>query len=173
MMKILLTWLLLILSTSLMAQSKKTAHTYRLDDPNKRPPAKIQQVAWLAGSWSGTAFGQQFEEVWNPPSAGSMVGMFKLYDENKGVNFYELMLLVEQEESLSLLVKHFSADFVSWESKEEHINFKLVAIEDQAIHFSGLSFYRTGADTMDVYLAMRMKDETVREEKMLFHRQRP
>ena len=163
--------MLLLMANLAMAQSQKTEHTFGLDDPSKRPAATLQQVAWLAGSWTGTAFGQQLEEVWNPPSAGSMVGMFKLYDETKGVNFYELMLIVEQENSLSLLVKHFSKDFVSWEEKDDHINFKLVDIEPDAIHFSGLSFYRRSEQHMDVYLAMRMKDGSVKEEKMLFQRQ--
>jgi hypothetical protein len=170
-MKSLLLITLLWVAHLATAQSQKTEHTFGLDDPTKRPAATLDQVAWLAGSWTGTAFGQQLEEVWNPPSAGSMVGMFKLYDETKGVNFYELMLIVEQENSLSLLVKHFSKDFVSWEDRDDHINFKLVRIEPDAIHFSGLSFYRTTAQTMDVYLAMRLKDGSIREEHMVFNRQ--
>jgi hypothetical protein len=161
----------LLMSAAGVAQSQNTEHTFKLDNPEQRPPAKLEQVAWLAGSWTGTAFGQRFEEVWNPPSAGSMVGMFKLFDEEKGVSFYEIMLLVEQQGSLSLLVKHFSQDFVSWEDKTDHINFKLVAIEPEAVHFSGLSFYRKGPDAMDVYLAMRMKDQTLQEEHLVFRRQ--
>ncbi len=161
---------LLLWSSLLWGQQAKTEHTFHLDDPENRPAATIDQVHWLAGSWQGTAFGQQFEEVWNPASAGSMVGMFKLFDEEKGVNFYELMLIVEQENSLSLLVKHFTADFVSWETKEEHINFKLVKITEDAIHFSGLSFYKINDHEMHAYLAMRMKDQSVREEKLVFKR---
>ena len=80
------------------------------------------------------------------------------------------MLIVEQENSLSLLVKHFTQDFVSWETKEDHINFKLVAIEDDAIHFSGLSFYRISDDEMHAYLALRMKDESLKEEQLIFKR---
>ena len=160
-----LTW-----SSLALGQQQKTAHTFHLDDPNNRPAATIDQVSWLAGSWEGTAFGQKFEEVWNPASAGSMVGMFKLFDEEKGVSFYELMLIVEQENSLSLLVKHFTADFVSWETKEEHINFKLVSITENAIHFSGLSFYKINDQEMHAYLAMRMKDQSVKEEKLVFKR---
>lgn len=169
-MKQILLYTLVLMANLATAQSQKTEHTLALDDPDQRPAASLDQVAWLAGSWTGTAFGQKLEEVWNPPSAGSMVGMFKLYDEDKGVNFYELMLIVEQENSLSLLVKHFSRDFVSWEDKEGHVNFKLVRIDPDAIHFSGLSFYRTTQDTMDVYLAMRLKDGSVKEEHMLFKR---
>ncbi len=169
-MKIITCLLLLTWSALTYGQQQKTEHTFHLDDPENRPAATIDQVQWLTGSWVGTAFGQQFEEVWNPASAGSMVGMFKLFDEEKGVSFYELMLIVEQENSLSLLVKHFSADFVSWETKEEHINFKLVSITENAIHFSGLSFYKISDEEMHAYLAMRMNDQSIKEEKLVFKR---
>ncbi len=169
-MRILVLLLLLAPVGLAYSQAKNTEHTYKLNNPTQRPEAQLEQVAWLAGSWEGTAFGKRFEEVWNPPSAGSMVGLFKLFDPDKGVDFYEIMLIVEQESSLSLLVKHFTADFVSWESKEDHINFKLVAIEDDAIHFSGLSFYRINDDEMHAYLAMRMKDQSLKEEQLIFKR---
>ncbi|WP_223788288.1 DUF6265 family protein [Marinicella meishanensis] len=161
---------LLLIPNLAWGKVPKTEHTFGLAAGADRPAASIEQVAWLAGSWQGTAFGQQFEEVWNPPSAGTMVGMFKLYSADKGVNFYEIMLITPQDNSLSLLVKHFTADFVSWESKEDHVNFKLVAIEDDAIHFSGLSFYRINDQEMHAYLAMRKSDGSVKEEKLLFKR---
>ena len=150
--------------------STETAKTYRLGD-SARPSATLEDVEWLVGSWVGTAFGQQFEEVWNPASAGSMVGMFKLYGDD-GVNFYELLLLIEEEGSLALRVKHFTPEFISWEEKEDYVSFPLVRIDPDAIHFSGLSFYRIDDVTMEAYLARR-SDAGVREEKLLYRRQEP
>ena len=163
--------LLLSMALPAMAQSQRTEHTYRLDDPANAAPATLADVGWLVGSWSGTAFGGQFEEVWNPPSAGSMVGFFKLMHDG-GISFYELLLLVEEEGSLSLKVRHFNEDFSAWEDKTEHITFRLVAIEPDAIHFSGLSFYRTGPDEITGWIAMR-SGETVREEQLLHRRVTP
>lgn len=151
------------------AQSQRTEHTYRLD--GERPAATIDDVAWLAGSWSGEAFGQPFEEVWNPPSAGSMVGMFKLLGDD-GVEFYELLLLLEEEGSLSLKVRHFNPDFTAWEDRDENVTFPLVRIEDDVVHFSGLSFYRVGDDEMVGYLVMKSGDE-IREEKLTYRRVAP
>ena len=37
-------------------------------------------------------------------------------------SFYELMLLAEEEGSLVLKVKHFSADFTAWEDKEDYLS---------------------------------------------------
>lgn len=121
--RVLITLLVVILGMSMhtaAGQSRHTEHTYKLDDPGHRPPATLDDVAWLAGSWSGEAFGGSFEEVWNPPSGGSMVGMFKTLNGDN-VGFYELMLLVEEEGSLSLKVKHFDSDFSAWEEKKDFI----------------------------------------------------
>ena len=151
------------------AQSSRTDHTYKLDDPDVRAPATLEDVSWLVGSWSGEAFGNSFEESWNPPSAGSMIGFFKLFDGDE-VAFYELLLLVEEQGSLSLKVKHFNPDFTSWEEKADYITFRFIKAEEDAVHFSGISFYRIDENTMHGYLVMRFGEE-IREEKLVYRRQ--
>jgi len=151
------------------AQSAHTENTFKLDESSPRPKASIEQASWLVGNWVGTAFGNRFEEVWNPASAGTMVGFFKLYND-EGVVFYELLVLEEEEGSLSLKVKHFGANFHAWESKEDFTNFKLVKIEPNAIHFSGLSFYRAGPDKISAYIVMKGKDGAVSEEPLNYER---
>jgi len=96
--------LILAASNIATAQSVLTEHTFKLDHADSRPAATLEDVSWFVGSWTGDAFGSTFEEVWNPPSAGSMIGMWKLLDGDQ-VNFYELMLLVEEEGSLSIKVR--------------------------------------------------------------------
>lgn len=155
--------------SSAAAQSQRTEHTYKLDDPEHRPAATLADVGWLVGSWTGEAFGGSFEQVWNPPSAGSMLGMFKTLDGDGRVRFYELLLLVEEEGSLSLKVKHFGSNFSAWEDKDEFINFRFIEAGETAIHFSGLSFYRVGDDEFHGYIAMRQGDE-IREEKLTYRR---
>lgn len=151
------------------AQSQRTEHTFKLDNPDDRPAASLNDVSWLVGSWAGEAFGSSFEQGWNPPSAGSMIGFFKLFDDN-GVAFYELLLLVEEKGSLSLKVKHFNADFTAWEDKEDYVTFRFIKAAEDAVHFSGISFYRIDENTMHGYLVMRSGDE-VREEKLIYRRQ--
>ena len=158
----------LLLSSAAFAQSPRTEHTFKLDDPDVRPPATLEDVSWLVGSWEGEAFGATFEEVWNPPSAGSMVGFFKVINDDE-VSFYELLLLVEEEGSLSLKVKHFNPDFTAWEEKGDYVDFRFVKAEENAIHFSGISFYRISDDEMHGYIVMRKGDE-VREEKLTYRR---
>jgi hypothetical protein len=159
---------LLGLAPVALAQSQRTEHTYKLDDPENRPAATLDDVAWLVGNWSGEAFGQAFEEHWNAPSAGSMIGLFKLMNGDK-VSFYELLLLVEEEGSLSLKVRHFNADFTAWENKEDYVTFRFIKSEDNAVHFSGISFYRVDENNMVAYIVFRNGDD-VREEKLVYRR---
>lgn len=159
---------LVMVSGIAAAQSPRTEHTFELDDPEDRPAATIAVASWLTGSWTGEAFGSTFEEVWNPPSAGSMVGMFKLLDGDE-VSFYELVLLVEEEGSLSLKVKHFNPDFSAWEEKADYVDFRYIQSEQDAIHFSGISFYRISDNEIHAYLVLKNNGE-IREEKLVYHR---
>lgn len=148
----------LVVSTALNAAEPRTENTFGLAEGEERPTATLEDAAWLVGSWTGTAFGSQFEEHWNPPSAGSMVGLFKLFND-EGVSFYEILLLTVEEGSLSLKVKHFSADFTAWEEKDDYIDFRLVKKEEDALHFGGISFYRRDENNIDGYIVMKSGDK--------------
>lgn len=143
----------------LAAESNKTDHTLMLaeDEP---PAATIADAAWLVGSWQGEGFGGTIEEVWSDPSAGSMMGMFKLM-HNDEPSMYELELIVEEEGTLVLKVKHFEANFSAWEEKEEFLSFPLVKLTDNAIYFEGLTFNRVGPDKLEVYLAAKRGEEFI------------
>ena len=58
---------LLLLAVGAAAQSPRTEHTFKLDDPDNPPQASLVDVAMLVGSWTGTAFGKRFEEVFEQP----------------------------------------------------------------------------------------------------------
>ena len=147
-----------------------TEHTFSLEDGENRPAATLDDAAFLVGSWTGTAFGQRFEEVWNAPSAGSMIGHFKLYDGDE-ISFYELLLMTVEEGTLSLKVKHFNPDFSAWEEKEDFVNFRLVKRSENELHFSGISFYKRGAGRVDGYIVMRNEGE-IKEHHLRYERQR-
>lgn len=159
-------WLLAL--DVLGAAEPRTEHTFRLAEGETPPAASLDDAAWLVGAWTGTAFGQTFEEVWNAPSAGSMVGMFKLID-GEAVQFYELLLLSVEDGTLSLKVKHFNPDFTAWEEKAAFVDFRLVKLERDALHFGGLSFYRRDADRIDGYMVMR-DENGISEQKLEYVR---
>lgn len=162
--------LILSVAPVVTALEPRTEHTYRLGEGEAPPEVTLQDVAWLAGSWRGDAFGKTFEAVWNPPSADSMVGLFKLIDGDT-VDFYELLTIAEIDGRLGMRVKHFSRDFVAWEAEDDFVFFELIGVEPDALHFGGISFYRKGEDAMEAFIVFR-RDEGVSEEKLTYRRVR-
>lgn len=150
------------------AAETRTEHTFKLSPGESPPDASVSEVAWLTGAWSCKAFGKTCEEYWSAPSAGSMVGSFKLLDDS-GVQFYELMLITRVDDVLTLRVKHFNEDMSAWEERAETVDFPLVAISNDAVHFSGLSFYRRSPGRIDGYIVMSEEDG-VREYHLQYQR---
>lgn len=118
---------------------------------SKSPEASLSDLYWIEGSWSGEAFGGQTEEVWTAPSAGSMMGMFKLISEGE-ISFYELLTISEKENSLIMRIKHFNDDLKGWEEKDEVVEFPLVEIKKNAVYFDGLTFKKKSDKQMNVYV---------------------
>ena len=159
----------LVVATGADAKEPRTEHTFQLAEGESPPAVMLDDLAMLVGTWRGTAFGSTFEAVWLPPSAGSMVGLFKLMND-AAVSFYEILTITAAADGrLELRVKHFTEAFVAWESAEDFVRFKLVAVEPGALHFSGISFYARGPEAMDAYIVMKT-GETVREEKLVYER---
>ena len=164
--------LLLLSASTLPAQEKLTEHTLELGDGGKSPPARVTDFAWLEGQWQAEALGGDAEETWSPPSAGTMVGMFRLIQDEKAA-FYEIFTLTEEGSTVLLRLKHFHPDLTGWEEKDETVDFPLVAFDDGQVFFDGLTYQRRGPDEIQVYLAMRTKDGLVREEAFTYRRVPP
>ena len=156
------------LASAAAAQSRKTENTLELDDPAASPRATVDQVAWMAGSWEGEAFGGAVEEVWTPPSAGTMVGTFKLVHGGEP-SMYEFQLVVEEAGSLVLKLKHYNADFSGWEEKDDFVSFPLVKLTEDTAYFRGLTYRRRGPDQLEVHVAIE-RDGEVHEERLLLRR---
>ena len=160
---------LLLASVFASAAEPRTEHTFSLRDGEERPAATLADARFLVGSWAGTAFGEKMEESWSAPTGGSMVGTFKLFDGDEPA-MYELMLLTVEDGTLSLKVKHFNADFTAWEDKPDYVNFKLVKLSANELHFGGISFYKRDDNHLDGYIVMRNKDG-VTEQHLAYKRQ--
>jgi hypothetical protein len=147
-----LTLALFAMAPPLAAQQENSANTLRFDPAAERAPAKIADLAWLQGYWVGEGLGGQTEELWMPPMSDRMYGTFTLAKEGELV-FSEAMLLVEEEGSLALRVKHFSKDFVGWEEKDGFVSFPLVRLGENEAYFNGLTLRRDG-DQLMIYLVL-------------------
>lgn len=161
--------LLFLLASFLPAQEKLTEHTLQLGDGGESPPARVGDFAWLEGHWQAEALGGDAEEIWSPPAAGTMVGMFRLIQDGKAA-FYEIFTLTEEGSTVILRLKHFHPDLKGWEEKDETVDFPLVAFDDGQAFFDGLTYQRLGPNEIRVYLAMHTKEGSAREETFPYKR---
>lgn len=133
------------------------------------PHAKLDDLSWIAGSWEGEAFGAKTEEVWASPKGTSMMGMFKLYDD-EAVVFYELMTIREVDSTLFLQIKHFNNDLKGWEEKDETVDFRLLDIAENRVYFEGLTFEKISANAINVYVLINHESGDLTEEKFAYTR---
>lgn len=150
------------LPAAAFAQSPRTEHTLRLDAV-EGPPATLDDVGWIAGSWTGTGLGGGVQEMWTTPAGGSMAGVFKL-TVNGAVALYEMMWIVEEAETLALRLKHFNADLSGWEDADEHVDFPLVRMEEGAAYFDGLTYRRMNDRCLVIWVALEEDGVFVEEE---------
>lgn len=125
---------------------------------SEKETTRLADLAWIAGHWQGEAMGGSFEETWNPPSANSMMGMFKFVKDEQVV-FYELLTIVEVEGALLLRLKHFDKSLVGWEEKKESVEFPLQKTTKTAAVFDGLTFHRIDANRMRILVVQKRGDQ--------------
>jgi hypothetical protein len=154
---------LLILFVPNYAQVKNTENTLKLAEGQVSEKATIADASWLAGSWRGTGLGGFSEETWSPPEGGIMVGTYRLVKGGKPV-FYEMMWLMETEGTLILRLKHFNPDLAGWEEKDKTVDFKFVKKDGKRLYFSGLTFEQASKNELNIYLALRQRDGSLKEE---------
>jgi hypothetical protein len=150
-------------------QDRLTEHTVRRGAGQPAHKATIRDVAWLAGRWTGTSADGFSEETWSPPTAGSMVGVYRLVKNGRPV-FYELMTFVEDNDSVVLRLKHFDGDLTGWEDKNRSVSFELVATDDTGVRFEGLTYQKDGPNRLTVYLAQSDRNGAKTEETFRFTR---
>lgn len=112
----------------------------RLEDDSVSPVAHIEDIAWLVGRWTGEGLGGIAEDIIAPAADGQMMGMFRHLKADGSINFYEFYVFAEEGESITQRLKHFSPLLSGWEDKDEFVEFPLVAIEESAVYFDGLSY---------------------------------
>lgn len=138
---------LLLLAAPLAAQQTRTLG----GEPS--PPAAIADLAWLAGSWTGTAMGGRTTETYSAPLGGRITGHFVLEDGKGEVAFTEIVDYVPVGASIAYRVRHFNADMTGWEDKTgKPVMFPLVAVERDRWYFDGMTIERTGPDALTMWV---------------------
>lgn len=149
----------------------QTRNTISLAAGAPRPAARIADLRWLVGAWTGEGLGGTSDEVWSEPAGGAMVGYFRLVGKEGKPVFYEIMTLLEHEGSVEMRLKHVNADMTGWEEKNDYVTFRLARLDATGAWFDGLTLRRNGPDRIEAFLALRDRSTgSVREEKFVYRR---
>lgn len=157
----------LLAPATVVAQSAQTANTLKLDNPAVRPAATLADLQPLVGHWKGEFLGATAEEIWLPPAGGSMLGVFRLF-KGDAVVFYEIMIAIEEEGSVSVKLKHFHPDLRGWEERDAVVTFRFVRAAADTIWFEGLTFRKRPDGSLQGFIAIRQKDGSVKEESFTY-----
>lgn len=130
------------------------------------PTAEIDSLEWLVGRWVGEGFGGVVEEVWLPPSGGAMLGSFRLVS-NGEPRFYEILTLSPGAEGLEMRLKHFEADLVGWEEKDEVLSWSADYIGNGRARFGAVTLERRGPDGLYIGVLMSGQDGKWTEDLVL------
>lgn len=74
----------------------------------------LEELAWLAGAWTGNGLGGEVELHWTKPSGGSMAGMSRLVQDGQA-GFYEFILIEQGDQGVTLRFQHFNPGYTAWE----------------------------------------------------------
>lgn len=152
------------------AAAPLTANTLRYDASAKPAGARIEIMAWFAGSWRGEGLGGLTEEIWSAPEGGRMMGMYRLLKGGKPV-FYEFLVLEEDAGNLFFRLKHFHPDLKSWEAQDEREEFGFIAQKGNRYYFDGMTLEKVSNDAVTIYLAIEERGGKPREEVFHYRRQ--
>lgn len=144
-----------------LAYAPASAQKTRSLNGGASPPASVDQLAWLAGSWVGTGMGSQVTETYSAPLGGRITGHFVMADDKGGVAFTEIVDYVAAGRSLSYRVRHFNSDMSGWEDRTgKPVVFQLVAVESNRWFFDGMTLERTGRDALIMWVRIKEGDTT-------------
>ena len=85
-----------------MLEPMQVENTSLYRRPEDIPPvvkAKLEQLAWLAGAWTGTMGGSSIEERWSPIAGGAMLAISRTVSGQRMVAF-EYLRIVERDGGL-------------------------------------------------------------------------
>ena len=135
-----------------------TANSYSQNSESLKP--KLENIAWIAGTWKGEAFGGVTEEIWSEPSGGSMMATFKLIADGE-VSFYEIEIIREIKNSLILQLKHFDGELKGWETRDETVDFPLEYLTETKVVFKGMTFEKVGHTKMNIFVDIKTEEGEV------------
>jgi hypothetical protein len=143
--------------------------------PGTAPAAKatVDQLAWVAGAWTGTVGDRTVEQHWSAPASGTIMAMYRSIRGGK-VTLYELLAIEQEGDGVVLRIKHFAPGpgLVGQEAKDESMNHPLVKIDGKLAVFEGgaaasparITFTSPDANTLNIVVERQRDGKPVSTE---------
>ncbi len=125
--------------------------------------AKVDQLAFMAGTWTQHHKWGDMEEFWSKPMGDNMVSSFRNLEDGK-VTFYEFVVIEQTGNIPVMKMRHFNKGSIAWEEKDKPYLLPLVKLEKDLAGFESLdknvrlAYKRVSAEKMDVILEEKGKD---------------
>lgn len=123
------------------------------------PPATIDALAWMSGTWSAALGPNTLEENWTSPSNGSIASMVRMSGPT-GIGMWEVITIEEKDGSLMMQVQQWDKGFVARTPTAQTL--ELEEIDQQRVKFkavtdgsmSSLQYSRSAADIFTIEMVV-------------------
>jgi len=122
------------------------------------PAPRVADLAWMAGTWRGEEEGAVSEETWAKPEGDTMLGMWRLVAAGNA-RVLEILVLRQDEQGVTLFLRHFDGKLVAREEKDKPLALRLVASADRKAEFEGPAVAAYGGQVRIAY--ERASDDTL------------
>ncbi len=82
----------------------------------------VSELEMLTGYWRGVHGDDIFEEYWLPEARRNKACVFR-WLKGQSIYIYEIVALVERNNEIHMLLRHFDRDFVASEDKDNPLDF--------------------------------------------------
>jgi hypothetical protein len=100
-----------------------------------QPPASIDQVAWMTGTWQTALGPNTLEENWVTPAGGSIAAMVRMYGES--ISMFEVITIEEKDGTLAMTVQQWDSGFKPRTPEAQQLI--LSEISDQRVMFEAVT----------------------------------
>lgn len=135
-----------VLAAAGLAQTPESEDAPAVENPT------IEDLAWIAGTWSTDLADQVLEERWSPPMANAMAGSFRWARDGE-VWLYEFLLIEETADGIFYYLRHFGPGSLGWEERDAPLAYRLDSLAPNRAEFASVD------DADDSFVFSREGDE--------------
>jgi hypothetical protein len=129
----------------------------------------LSDLEMLNGHWRGTSGDDIVEEYWLPCERENKACIFRWLKDDSSKNMFEAVIVVERNDEIHMLLRHFDTNLHAWEEKDSPWDFVATEISESTLTFvdannpdSGFLHYDISKDRLR--FRMFEPDETVKFE---------